>query len=222
MRKLLAFDAIIFDMDGLLVDTESVWEEAESAMLASYGIAMEPAVRATLIGLRNDVFIGKLKAMYDIPESLEALQADVVERMLKLIPIKAQPMPGAVEMIQYVVDQGIPTAIASSSPGVIIEAVVASQGWGKFIPIRCSAEHLLAGKPEPHVYLEAAKVLDIAPMNCLALEDSPIGARAAVAAGMTCYAIPDLSHTRIEAFAGVTDHVFDTLHHVLERLTQVA
>ncbi len=222
MTKPLAFDAIIFDMDGLLVDTESVWEEAETAMLLSYGLAMEPAVRATLIGLRNDVFIGKLKALYDIPQSLETLQLDVVERMLKLIPIKAKPMPGANEIIQYVVEQGIPTAIASSSPGVIIEAVVSNQGWGKSIPIRCSAEHLLAGKPEPHVYLEAAKALGLAPKKCLALEDSPIGARAAVAAGMTCYAVPDLSHTRVEAFAGVTEHVFDTLHHVLERLTQLA
>ena len=222
MRSNLAFDAIIFDMDGLLVDTESVWEEAESAMLRGYHIEMEPAVRAQLIGLRNDVFLGKLKSMYDIPDSLEDLQDDVIGRMLKLIPIKAKPMPGAIEIIQYVVDQGIPTAIASSSPSVIIEAVVSSQNWGHLIPVRCSAEHLLAGKPEPHVYWEAAKALGIAPMNCLALEDSPIGARAAVAAGMTCYAVPDLSHTRIEAFEGVTEYVFDTLHHVLERLTQVA
>ena len=222
MRKRFAFDAIIFDMDGLLVDTESVWEEAESAMLLSYNVVMEPAVRAQLIGLRNDVFIGKLKTMYNISDSLEALQENVVERMLKLIPVKARPMPGAIELIQYAVEQGIPTAIASSSPTVIIEAVVNSQGWGKTIPVRCSAEHLLAGKPEPHVYLEAAKTLNIAPMNCLALEDSPIGARAAVAAGMTCYAVPDLSHTRMEAFAGVTEHVFDSLHLVLERLTQAA
>jgi len=222
MRKFLAFDGIIFDMDGLLVDTESVWEEAEAAMLSEYGIALEPDVRAGLIGLRNDVFIGKLKALYDIPDSLEVLQENVVERMLKLIPIKAKPMAGAVEMIQYAVDQGIPTAIASSSPAIIIEAVVSSQGWEQSIPIRCSAEHLLAGKPEPYVYLEAAKALGLAAMNCLALEDSPIGARAAIAAGMTCYAVPDLSHTRIEAFAGVTEHVFDTLHHVLEQLRQVA
>lgn len=222
MSNNLGFDAIIFDMDGLLVDTESVWEEAESAMLSSYGIEMEPAVRAQLIGLRNDVFLMRLKAEYDIPDSLDKLQDDVIGRMLKLIPVKANPMPGAIEMIRYVVDQGIPTAIASSSPEIIIETVVSSQGWGDFIPVRCSAEHLIAGKPEPYVYLEAAKKLGIDPRNCLALEDSPIGARAAKAAGMTCYAVPDLSHTRVEAFAGVTDHVFDTLHHVLTHLTKVS
>lgn len=215
------FDAIIFDMDGLLVDTEPVWEEAETEMLSGYNVEMEAAVRMELVGLRNDVFLSRLIAHYNIPASLETLQEDIIERMLKLIPVKAKPKAGALEIIQYVVERGIPTAIASSSPGVIIEAVVSSQGWGKYIPVRCSAEHLLAGKPEPHVYWEAAKALGVAPMNCLALEDSPTGARAAVAAGMTCYAVPDLSHTHIEAFAGVTDQLFDTLHHVLERLTEV-
>lgn len=219
MSNNLAFDAIIFDMDGLLVDTETVWEEAESAMLSEYGIEMEPAVRAQLIGLRNDVFIMRLKTEYGIPDSLENLQENVINRMLKLIPVKVNPMPGALEMIRYVVDEGIPTAIASSSPKVIIEAVVSSQGWGELIPVRCSAEHLIAGKPEPYVYLEAAKALDIDPRNCLALEDSPIGARAAKAAGMTCYAVPDLSHTRVEAFSNVTDHIFNTLHDVLAHLT---
>ena len=94
MRKLRSFDAIIFDMDGLLVDTESVWEEAESAMLAGYNVVMEPEVRAQLIGLRNDVFITKLKDLYNISDSLESLQSNVVDRMLALIPVKAKPMPG--------------------------------------------------------------------------------------------------------------------------------
>jgi len=221
MTRFPQFDAIIFDMDGLLVDTEPVWEEAETEMLSAYDVEMEAEVRMQLVGLRNDVFLSRLIAHYNIPASLETLQEDIIDRMLKLIPVKAKPKAGALEMIQYAVERGIPTAIASSSPGVIIEAVVSSQGWGKYIPVRCSAEHLLAGKPEPHVYWEAAKAIGVAPMNCLALEDSPTGARAAVAAGMTCYAVPDLSHTRIEAFAGVTDQLFETLHHVLEQLTQV-
>lgn len=220
MIRLGQFDAIIFDMDGLLVDTEPVWEEAETAMLSSYNVEMDSAVRMELVGLRNDVFLDKLKTLYNIPASLDLLQEDIIGRMLKLIPLKAKPMPGALEIIRYAVDNGIPTAIASSSPGAIIEAVVSHQGWGKDIPVRCSAEHLIAGKPEPYVYLEAAKALGVNPVNCLALEDSPNGARAAVAAGMTCYAVPDLSHSRIEAFQGVTEHLFDSLHQVLEHLTE--
>jgi mannitol-1-/sugar-/sorbitol-6-/2-deoxyglucose-6-phosphatase len=215
------FDAIIFDMDGLLADTEPVWEEAETEMLSGYNIEMESEVRMQLVGLRNDVFLTRLIEHYGIPASLDTLQEDLINRMLKLIPVKAKPMAGALEIIHYALEHGIPTAIASSSPGVIIEAVVTSQGWGDFIPIRRSAEYLPAGKPEPHVYLEAAKALGVEPQKCLALEDSPTGAKAAVAAGMTCYAVPDLSHTRIGAFAGVTDHLFDSLHQVLERLTQV-
>ncbi len=214
------FDAIIFDMDGLLVDTEPVWEEAETEMLAVYNVKMDAEVRMSLIGLRNDVFLSRLINQYNIQADLDDLQADIIGRMLKLIPIKAKPMPGALELIHYAVDNGIPTAIASSSPGAIIEAVVSHQGWAKYIPVRCSAEHLIAGKPEPYVYLEAAKALGVNPVNCLALEDSPNGARAAVAAGMTCYAVPDLSHTRIEAFQGVTDNLFDSLHQVLERLNE--
>jgi sugar-phosphatase len=220
MIRIGQFDAIIFDMDGLLVDTEPVWEEAETAMLSSYNVEMDSSVRMELVGLRNDVFLDKLKTLYNIPASLDLLQEDIIGRMLKLIPLKAKPMPGALEIIRYAVDNGIPTAIASSSPGAIIEAVVSHQGWAKDIPVRCSAEHLIAGKPEPYVYLEAAKALGVNPANCLALEDSPNGARAAVAAGMTCYAVPDLSHSRIEAFQGVTDNLFDSLHKVLERLNE--
>ncbi len=219
MTPILRPDAIIFDMDGLLVDTEPVWEEAETEMLSIYNVVLDSDVRMGLVGLRNDVFLTRLKVIYNIPASLEDLQEDVISRMLKLIPAKAKAMPGAAELIRFAVDNGIPTAIASSSPGVIIEAIVKNQGWAEYIPVRCSAEHLAAGKPEPHVYLEAAKALGINPANCLALEDSPTGARAAVAAGMICYAVPDLSHTQMESFAGVTDQLFHSLHDVLERLT---
>jgi beta-phosphoglucomutase-like phosphatase (HAD superfamily) len=92
--------------------------------------------------------------------------------------------------------------------GAIIEAIVDNAGWGSLFSIRCSADDDASGKPAPDVYLRAARLLDVHPSDCLALEDSPNGARAAVAAGMTCYAVPDLSHTRRSAFDGITRHVF--------------
>jgi beta-phosphoglucomutase-like phosphatase (HAD superfamily) len=100
----------------------------------------------------------------------------------------------------------------------IIEAVIDSQGWHTLIPQRCSAEGVARGKPAPDVYLLAAQTLKLAPGDCLALEDSVNGARAAVAAGMTCFAVPDPSHVAASAFAGVTPHIFDNLDSVLAHL----
>ncbi|MBZ0281823.1 MAG: HAD family phosphatase [Anaerolineae bacterium] len=216
----MTFKAIIFDMDGLLVDSEPVWEEAENSVLASYGKTHTPDGRQQLIGLRMDEFLDKMRAIYGIQASAEALYDDVLERMLALIPTRVRPQPGAAEMLHYVANSGFPAAIASSSPSLIIEAVVKSQGWADLLPVRCSAQTVARGKPAPDVYLKAADVLGISPEHCLALEDSPNGARAAVAAGMTCYAVPDPSHSGPEAFLGITDNVFESLHEALVQLKQ--
>ena len=218
MNSSSQLQAIIFDMDGLLVNSEPVWEEAETEVFGAYGIQVTPEVRAQLVGMRNDEFLGQMRRIYNIQASFETLQNAVLSRMLALIPEKAAPKPGALEMLHYAREHAIPTAIASSSPGVIIEAVVASRQWTELIPVRCSAEFLPKGKPAPDVYLHAAEQLGSVPHRCLALEDSPNGARAAVAAGMICYAVPDLSHTTIEAFAGITNFVFDSLYTVLSQL----
>ncbi len=211
-------DAIIFDLDGLLVDSEPVWEEAETVIFTGYGIHMEQHVREQLVGLRNDEFIGRLRQIYKVEVSAEILQNGVIQEMLNIIPEKVMPKPGAREILAYVNDQHIPVAVASSSPLVIIEAIIQSQHWETLVPIRCSAEFVPNGKPAPDVYLEAARQLGVNPAGCIALEDSPNGARAAVAAGMTCYAVPDISHTRPEVFEPITPYVFDSLNSVLERL----
>jgi len=211
-------EAIIFDMDGLLVDSEPVWEEAETSIFSSHGIHMERHVREQLVGLRNDEFIGRLREIYQAEVSAQTLQSEVISRMLEIIPIQVKAKPGALEILNYANKQGIPIAIASSSPIAIIEAITKSQGWETIVPVRCSAETVPNGKPAPDVYLEAARQLGVSPEGCLALEDSPNGARAAVAAGMTCYAVPDLAHTRIEAFDGITTFIFDSLQSVLGQL----
>jgi mannitol-1-/sugar-/sorbitol-6-/2-deoxyglucose-6-phosphatase len=210
--------AIIFDMDGLLVESESVWAIAEDAMLTARGIPLNPAAREALIGLRMDEFMTKMRTIFNLPESADELGNELIQRMLLMIPELVKPQPGAREMTQYVVAHNIPRAIASSSPEVIIHATVKAQGWEDVFAVRYSAEHEKFGKPAPDVYLRAAEKIGVLPNECLALEDSPNGARAAVAAGMMCYAVPDLTHTRPEAFASITPHVFSDLHAVLQHL----
>lgn len=212
--------AVIFDMDGLLVDSEPIWHEAETELIESRGHIYTAEARAQIIGLRLDEFVEKLHTIYNFTESHDAIIQEVTDRMLALIPVRVTVKPGAQELIDYVVSQGLPVAIASSSPLSIIEATVQSQNWQDIIPVRCSADDVGRGKPAPDVYLKAAELLGMAPTDCLALEDSPPGARAAVSAGMVCYAVPDPTHSDHAAFNGVTPHVFDNLHQVLATLKQ--
>lgn len=213
-----SFKAVIFDMDGLLVDSEIVWHVAEKELFEDRGIAYTPEVRAQIIGLRLDAMFTRLKSLYTLEESIADLSADLIARMLHLIPKNVKAQPGAPELVQYVAKKGIPTGIASSSPMSIIDAVVNHMGWQEIFVLRCSADDDAHGKPAPDVYLRAARLLKVDPSSCLALEDSPNGARAAVAAGMTCYAVPDHSHSQIDVFADITPHIFPDLHAVLRNL----
>lgn len=211
-------EAVIFDMDGLLVDSETVWHIAETDLITSFGYTYTDEVRAHIIGTRIDEFMVYLRSYYRLEPTVEQLSAQLIDDMLRLIPTQVKPQPGANEVIQYVVERGWPLAIASSSPQAIIDATVKAQGWGDVFAVRCSAEFEAKGKPAPDVYLTAAKALNVPPAKCLALEDSPNGARAAVAAGMVCYAVPDRSHSAKSAFDPITPHVFDSLYDVLEAL----
>jgi len=211
--------ALIFDMDGLLVDSEPVWATAEDAMLEVRGRRPDAVFRTQIIGLRTNEFLDRMRLFYELEDAVDSLRVDILNRMLALIPQKVSPRPGALELIQYIAHRDLPRAIASSSPMPIIDAVVQSQGWEKIFTVRCSGDEVAHGKPAPDVYLLAAERLNVAPADCLALEDSPTGARAAVAAGMVCCAVPDPLHTRIDAFQGITDNVFDSLHAVLATLS---
>ena len=210
--------AVIFDMDGLLVDSETVWLIAETELVEGRGHKYTTDVREQIIGMRIDEFMVILHDHYKFDESVDELVAELNDAMLRLIPTHVKPQPGAAELIDYVAQQGWPVAIASSSPLPIIDATVKAQGWEDFFDVRCSADAEAKGKPAPDVYLTAAARLNVPPQQCLALEDSPNGARAAVAAGMTCYAVPDRSHSEKSAFDGITGHVFDSLHDVLDSL----
>jgi len=212
------FQAIIFDLDGLLVDSERVWHIAETEMIAARGRVYPPEIRAQVIGLRVDATLKFLREIFQFSETVEELNRDLLKRYLHRIPAEVRAKPGAPEIVEYVHNQGIPTAIASSSPTVVIDAEVDAQGWGDYFALRCTAEDDLHGKPAPDIYLRTAKLLGVHPADCIALEDSPNGARAAVAAGMTCYVVPDAAHSCPENFATITPHVFPDLYAVLKQI----
>jgi HAD superfamily hydrolase (TIGR01509 family) len=185
-------DAIIFDMDGLLVDSEPLWRIAEVEMLSAVGVPIteEDAVQTT--GLRTDEVVELWYARYpwsDPPQ--KEIEARIITRLIALIRERGELMPGVIETLQAVSSAGYPLAIASSSTSEIIAAVLDTLGIASYFQVAQSAEHEPYGKPHPGVYIEAARRLDVDPWRCLAFEDSPNGVIAAKAARMRCIAVPD-------------------------------
>ncbi len=217
-NRSIPFEGVIFDMDGLLVDSERIWHLAETDFVAARGEVYTDDVRESIIGTRLDAMMKIVKEHYGFEEPAEDLIADLVDRMVTLIPNEVAAQPGAQEMIDFVRETGLPFGLASSSAMVIIEATLKAQGWMDIFVNRYTADDDALGKPHPDVYLRAAREIGVDPAHCLALEDSPTGARAAVAAGMTCFAVPDPTHATPEAFAGITPHVFGSLHEVISHL----
>jgi len=214
----VTFAGIIFDMDGTLVDSEIIWQRAEQAVFERRGLVYNDAVRERVIGLRLDEFFDYLINFYGLRESVEALSAELQAELVHCID-QIKRKPGAQEIIDYAAAVGVPFCIASSSPLSVIEAVVEAQGWADKITRFYSADEVAAGKPAPDIYLYACQQLGVDPTACLALEDSPNGARAAVAAGMTCAVVPDY-HSRPDQFVDITPHVYASLYDVLDALRE--
>lgn len=208
--------AIIFDMDGLLVDSERLWKVAETDLLAARGKAYSDEKHAPFIGMGLQQFIPAIKRVYELDDEVQVLHDELVERIHVIVKQDTRPQPGAYDIVRWVIDNNIPYAVASSSPLSLIEATIGSQDvWKDAFKVRASAEEVPNGKPAPDVYLLAAERLGVDPTQCIALEDSPNGSKAAVAAGMTCLSVPDLTHSKPEAFVDITPHVLPSLHEAL-------
>jgi HAD superfamily hydrolase (TIGR01509 family) len=183
--------AVLFDMDGLLIDSEPLWLEAETAIMARLGADWTEQDQAQLLGgsLERSVRYLLGKAVRPAPPELvsEWLMSDITERVRRDgVPVR----PGARELLASVARAGLPHALVTSSERGFMEAVLASTGM-RFDVLVC-AEDVTATKPDPEPYLLAAKLVGVHPADCFALEDSPNGVASAEAAGCRVFAVPSL------------------------------
>lgn len=182
--------AVIFDMDGVLVDSEPFHVQNEKLMFSRLGLHISDEEHARYMGTATDV-------MWEQIIRERKLSLDVVETTLQTIQQeipyfqsleKIDPMPGLVNLLEKLQKLGIPMAVASSSDKAIIDIILEKSGLRKYFEHAVSSSEIGKSKPEPDVFLHAAKLLGVAPENCLVFEDSKNGIKAAKAAGMVCIA----------------------------------
>jgi beta-phosphoglucomutase-like phosphatase (HAD superfamily) len=205
------FAASIFDMDGLLIDSEILWHEAEIEILGGLGVPLDPSACRTTKGMFVDEVTAYWHGRYPWagPTPAEVAVA-VVDRVIALVLTKGRLKPGAEHAIDLCAGRGLPLAVASSSPYRLIEAALDHFDLRRHFSLIHSAEDEQYGKPHPAVFLTAAARLGALPHSCLVWEDAPAGVLAAKAASMACIAVPEQGEGHHPAF-GLADAVLDSL-----------
>jgi HAD superfamily hydrolase (TIGR01509 family) len=183
--------AVLFDMDGLLVDTEPLWFEVESRVMARLGGAWTHADQQALIGGSLERSVGYLLDRASHPVSREIVAQWMVAGMVDLLATRPVPvLPGARRLVAEVAAAGLPHALVTSSERVVMDAVLAQLTIS--FPVTVCGEDVSATKPSPEPYLLAAARLGADPRRCAAIEDSPNGVASAEAAGCLTIAVPSL------------------------------
>lgn len=182
-------DSVIFDLDGVLVDSEPVWEEVRREFVAEHGGRWLPDSQRRLMGMSTQEWASYLSADLGIGLPPAEVADAVVQRMAQRYASHLPLMPGAVRAVRRMAAVW-PVGLASSSPPKLIDIVLATAGLGSVFAAKVSTEEVGRGKPAPDVYLEAAGRLAVTPAGCVAVEDSSNGLRAAHAAGTVVVAVP--------------------------------
>jgi len=187
--------AVIFDMDGLLLDSENFWQHAEYEIFSSLGVPLQPADTAQTLGWRCDYVVQHWYRQFPWQGPTPAEVADaIIDQVIALIIQRGTLLPGAREALMLCRELSLPTALATSSNHRMMLATLNRFDLLSFFQATCSAEFLPLAKPHPQVYLNAAAALGVEPQVCVALEDSVTGVIAAKAARMRCIAVPEPIH----------------------------
>lgn len=185
--------AVVFDLDGVLLESEQVWAEAKRELTEQRGGSWKPAAEHEMLGMSSPEWSrymhDELGLKMDQDQISPAVVALMAERYRKQLPL----IPGADDALRRLSARW-PLGLASASNREIIDLVVDLAGWGSLFQVTCSAEEVTHGKPAPDVYLEVVRRLGMRPDLCVAVEDSAAGIQSAAAAGLGVIAIPNRSY----------------------------
>lgn len=210
-------EAVVFDMDGVLLDSEPIWRAVEIEVFGRVGVDLREEDLLKTMGVRiaDVVRLWHERHPWDEP-SIEELADEIVDRVAATIEREASLNEGAIEAIDRLRAHGLPLALASSSPMRLIEAVLRMAGLEDRFDVVLTGEDEEHGKPAPDVYRSAARALGVPAERCLAIEDSINGVRAAKAAGMVAIAVPP-PETRGGDIGGA-DLILDSLVELDDRI----
>ena len=195
----MQLDTVIFDIDGLLIDSEPLWNEASTEVFRWYNVHLTEEQYKTTTGLRTKEFVQWWFGYFKIStEEYERAESKIVQLVLEKIEQRGRIMPGVPYIFDFFHKQQFKIGLATSSPPALIDLVVSITGIGKYLQATASAEGIPMGKPHPQVYLNCAASLNSNPLSCICFEDSFNGLIAAKAARMKCVIVPDAAQIKHE------------------------
>jgi HAD superfamily hydrolase (TIGR01509 family) len=202
--------AVVFDLDGVLVDSEHVWDEVREELARERGGRWHERAQADMMGMSSVEWSRYMHDVIGLSEPPEEIDAEVVCRMSARYADELPLLDGAVAAVTRLA-QAFRLGLASSSNRPLIDAVLETAGLSTLFEITVSSEEVARGKPAPDVFLEAARRLEVEPERCAAIEDSANGLRSARAAGMRVIAIPNLHYPPPPEALALADVVLESL-----------
>jgi HAD superfamily hydrolase (TIGR01509 family) len=203
-------DAVVFDLDGLLLDSEHLWDEAREALARERGGRWHERAQADMMGMSSPEWSRYMHDEIGLAESPEEITAEVVRRMETLYGERLPLLPGAREAVERLAARW-PLGLASSSNRPLIDLALELSGLARLFRATVSSEEVARGKPAPDVYLETARRLGVSPDRAAAIEDSHNGILSAAAAGMQVVAIPNARFPPHEEALAKADVVLQSL-----------
>jgi HAD superfamily hydrolase (TIGR01509 family) len=203
-------EAVVFDLDGIIVDSEHVWDEVRQRLAEERGGRWHDQASRDMMGMSSLEWSRYMHDVIGLPQPPEEINAEVVRRLEAIYREELPLIPGAVEAVQRLAKRW-PLAVASSSNRELIDFVLEESGLARFLQATVSSEEVPRGKPAPDVYLEAARRLGADPARCAAVEDSENGIRSAKAAGMRVIAVPNPRYPPAEDALAEADLVLDSI-----------